>query len=60
MNQIKKLRKEKQLTQEKLCELMGVTQAAVAKWETGESKPRADKLPALAKILDCTIDELFS
>ena len=59
MNQIKILREKNDLTQEALCKLTGVTQSAVAKWETGESRPRADKLPELARILGCSIDELF-
>jgi len=29
-------------------------------WEIGKSMPRADKLPALAKILGCTISDLYS
>ena len=59
MNRIRKLREEKQLTQEGLCKLLHVTQSAIAKWESGESKPRADKLPELARVLGCTIDDLF-
>ena len=31
----------------------------MAKWEAGGSLPRADKLPILAKILNCTVDELL-
>jgi len=33
--------------------------AEIAKWESGEAMPRADKLPEIAKALDCTIDDLF-
>lgn len=29
-------------------------------WETQRALPRADKLPALAKLLGCTVDELLS
>lgn len=38
---------------------IGVTQASIAQWENGDSFPRADKLPELAKILGCRIDDLF-
>ena len=56
---IKKKRTEANLTQKDIADAFYVSQATVAKWETGETKPRADKLPDLAKILGCTIDELF-
>lgn len=38
---------------------MNVGQSAVAMWESGKNMPRADKLPALAKLYGCTIDDLF-
>ncbi len=60
MNNLKKLRDKKKLSQVYIAEKLGVTQQAIAKWETGESMPRADKLPQLSQILGCTIDELFS
>lgn len=56
---IKSYRLKKQLTQKELAILMNVDQTAVSQWETGESLPRADKLPHLAKILGCTVDELL-
>jgi len=59
MNPIKALREKADLTQQRLGELLGVVQSTVAMWETGESMPRADKLPELARILGCTIDELY-
>lgn len=39
---------------------MGVDQAAVHRWEIGKAMPRAAKLPELAALLHCTIDELYS
>ncbi len=47
------------LTQEQLACQMNVDRSTVAKWETGDAKPRADKLPELAQILKCKIDDLF-
>lgn len=35
---IRKLRRERNLTQEQLAELMGVSIASVSKWETGVSQ----------------------
>ena len=57
---IKTLRLNKRLTLGQLATLLEVDQTAVSQWETGVSAPRADKLPELAKILGCTIDELFT
>lgn len=53
------LRREKGYTQEKLAEMLGVTTAAVSKWETGNSYPDITLLPQLAEIFDVSIDFLF-
>lgn len=60
MKVIRKMRLARGLTQAKLAEALDVDTSTVTKWETGEAKPRADKLPLLAKILGCSIDELFA
>ncbi len=57
---IKKAREKAGLTQQELADKLSVGQSTVAMWETDNSLPRADKLPALAKFLGCTIDELLS
>ena len=56
---IKSIREKRGLSQKNISEKMNVTQGCVSQWEAGMSKPSADKLPLLAKILGCTIDELF-
>ena len=56
---IKTARESKGLTQEALAKLIGTARSTVAMWETGESLPRADKLPELAGILGVTVDELL-
>ena len=56
---IKKAREKAGLTQQDLANELGVGQSTVAMWETQNSLPRTDKLPMLAKILGCTIDELL-
>lgn len=56
---ITEARRSKNLTQLQLAGALGVTRSTVAMWESGESLPRADKLPQLAQILGCTIDDLF-
>ena len=56
---IKEIRKKAGLTQIKLAQKMNVGRSTVGMWETGNSLPTADKLPELAKVLGCSIDELY-
>lgn len=58
-NFICELRQEKGFTQKELGDLLGVTNKAVSKWETGAALPRLDTLRQLADILGCTQEELF-
>ena len=53
------LRKQKNITQEKLAAEMGVSIAAVSKWETGNSMPDIVMLCALADFFGVTTDELL-
>lgn len=59
MNAIIGLRKKRGLSQVQLAEKLNITQGAVSQWEMGLSKPKSEILPELAKVLNCTIDELF-
>lgn len=47
-------------SQRVVAEALGVQESSVSKWERGVAKPRADKLPAIAKLYGCTIEELLS
>lgn len=59
MSKILYYRKKQNITQTQLAEALGVTQAVVSLWETGEASPKSDRLPSIAKILGCAIDDLF-
>lgn len=59
MRTIREFRRAKNLTQRELGVLLNVGQTTVAMWETDDRTPRADKLPQLAQILGCKIDDLF-
>ena len=59
MNGIKEARKKRGLTQIEMAKMMGEKQSTISMWETGSNIPRASKLPQIAKILGCTVDELF-
>ena len=52
-------RKEKGITQEKLAEYIGVSKAAVSKWESGQSYPDILLLPELATFFNVSVDELL-
>lgn len=53
-------RKEKNITQSKLAEMLGITDRAISKWENGICLPDASNIVELCKILDITINDLFS
>ena len=53
-------RKKKHLTQEQLAEKLGVSKNAVSKWERGLNLPDASIMQELCKILNITLNELFS
>lgn len=56
---IKRLRQEKNLTQEQLAAKLGVSAQAVSKWETSETYPDGTLLVPLAQELDVSLDVLF-
>jgi transcriptional regulator with XRE-family HTH domain/DNA-directed RNA polymerase subunit RPC12/RpoP len=53
-------RKEKDLTQAQLAEMLGITDRAVSKWENGKSLPDAGTMVELCEILDISVNELLS
>ena len=57
---IKNLRLKAGLTQVELAKKMHVDQAAVSRWESGETKPLKKSHKRLAKVLGCTVDELLN
>ena len=56
---IKRLRLEKDMTQEQLATKLGVSAQAVSKWETSETYPDGALLVPLANELEVSLDELF-
>lgn len=57
---ISECRKSKNLTQENLAELLGVSNRTISKWENGKCLPDYSILPILCGKLDITINELLS
>lgn len=60
MNNIQAMRNKANMTQESVAKALTIDRSTVAKWETGIANPRADMLVSLARILNCTIDELLN
>ena len=56
---IKECRERAGMSKSELARIMDVDIAAVCRWDSGEAMPRAAKLPKLADLFDCTIDELY-
>ncbi|MDD4850754.1 MAG: helix-turn-helix domain-containing protein [Gemmiger sp.] len=57
---LQELRKQKNLTQEELAEILFVSRTAISKWESGRGYPSIDSLKAIAGYFSITIDELIS
>ena len=56
---LREARKAKHYSQAEVSRLLGVTQQAVGKWETGRSTPDPQTVARLAEILDTTADMLL-
>lgn len=54
-----KQRKNNNLSQEQLAEMLSVSRQAVSKWENGSSYPDMDKIISISKILNCTLEDLL-
>ena len=54
------LRREKNLKQDDLAQMLEVSHQAVSKWENDQTCPDISLLPKLAKILGVSVDELLS
>ena len=56
---IKSLRKSKNITQENLAEMLGVSCQSVSRWELGTCYPDMELLPELARIFNISVDQLL-
>ena len=56
---IRKLRKEKDLTQETLAEFLGVSFQTISKWERGETYPDITMLPIISSFFNVSVDSLL-
>lgn len=59
MEELKKFRTARGLTQDELARLLGVNRTTVTQWEAGTNHPRALMLVKVARILKCSVDDLL-
>ncbi len=57
---LKKIRKENNLSQEQLADELGVSRQAVSKWESGTAYPEMNKIIALCDKFNLNMDDLLS
>ena len=55
---LKKIRKDKKMSQEQLAERVNVSRQSVSKWENGEAYPEMNNILQLCKIFGCKINDL--
>lgn len=58
-DRIRRARERRNLTQEQLAELLGVSVASINRWEHERSYPRADQRARLCTVLGVSSDDLF-
>ena len=56
---ISSLRKQKEMTQMELAEMIGVTDKAISRWETGKGFPDVSLLVTLADALDISVTDII-
>ena len=57
---LKKIRKENNLSQEQLADKLGVSRQSVSKWESEQAYPEMDKMISICKMFNLNIDELLN
>lgn len=56
---IKRLRRDRNITQEQLAEYLGISTGAISQWECDRTAPDISQLPVLANIFEVTTDSLL-
>jgi len=58
-NNLRRLRQQKQLTQEQAAEQLGVSAQSISRWECGTTLPDVMLLPQIARLYCVTVDDLY-
>ncbi len=56
---IRAARVNKKLTQAEFAEAVGVGVRTIQNWESGVSSPRADMMPIICEVLECSTDDII-
>ena len=56
---IKRMRKEKEITQEEFSQVLGVSCQSVSRWENGSCYPDIELVPTIASFFDVSTDKLM-
>ncbi|MCI6717112.1 MAG: helix-turn-helix transcriptional regulator [Bacilli bacterium] len=59
-DRFRKLRVRSKLTQKDVADQLHITRQSISKWEQNISLPPLTMVLPITRILDCTLDELFS
>ena len=57
---LKRLRTEKNYTQEEAAQFLGVTSQTISRWECGTTLPDVMLLPEIARLYCVTVDDLYN
>lgn len=57
---LRNVRKKKNITQEDLAETLGVSRQAISKWESDNGYPETEKLLVISEVLNISIDSLLN
>ena len=57
---LQELRKQNEMTQEELAEVLFVSRTAISKWESGRGYPSIDSLKEISRFFQVSIDDLLS
>ena len=58
-DRLKYLRNRKNINQQELADMLGMTQPQIARWENGSTEPQVEAVVRIAKALSCTTDWLL-
>lgn len=59
MNAFEYYRKKSGLSQQEVATRLGLDQTAVSAWEKSKKMPRAERMPTIAALFRCSIDDLY-
>lgn len=59
IDNLKKIRKNNNLSQEQLAEILGISRQAISKWESGSAYPEMEKILQICEKFNVNIDDLL-